>query len=181
VCVESSPPAAAPKHTHTRGVCRVEPTSSCTKAHSHTRCVVSSLTPADVDPGAAGRAAAAAAAAAGKTSFIELFAGIGGFRLGLEALGWAPVFASELGLEEKLTYAANCSGGEVRRGVSRLRGLTTSRGTVIRWVWREATEGWALNVERGTTRTLSRCYVNPYGTGLQSCSMRSGRRRATAA
>jgi len=71
---------------------------------------VRSLTPDQVDPLREGSAAAAAAAAAGKTTFIELFAGIGGFRLGLEAVGWAPVFASELGLEEQVTYTANCNG-----------------------------------------------------------------------
>jgi hypothetical protein len=83
------------------------------------RCVgfgaVRSRTPDSIDPLREGSAAAAAAAAAGKTTFIELFAGIGGFRLGLEAVGWAPVFASELGLEEQLTYAANCH-GEVSEG-----------------------------------------------------------------
>ncbi|KAK3272738.1 hypothetical protein CYMTET_18980 [Cymbomonas tetramitiformis] len=58
------------------------------------------------DPADAG--AAAAAAAGGAPTFIELFAGIGGFRIGLCALGWKPVFASELGVEERATYTANC-------------------------------------------------------------------------
>ena len=39
--------------------------------------------------------------------FVELFAGIGGFRVGLEALGAQAVFASELDKEARQLYAAN--------------------------------------------------------------------------
>ena len=39
--------------------------------------------------------------------FAELFAGIGGFRLGLEAVGGVCVFASELDISACDTYAAN--------------------------------------------------------------------------
>ena len=40
----------------------------------------------------------------------EVFAGIGGFRLGLEPLGGACVFASELCRKAQETYAANWPG-----------------------------------------------------------------------
>jgi len=50
---------------------------------------------------------AAAAAGEGKFRFIELFAGIGGFRLGLAALGGECVFSSELTREARDTYAVN--------------------------------------------------------------------------
>eukprot|EP01134_Creolimax_fragrantissima_P005085 CFRG5085T1 len=39
--------------------------------------------------------------------FIELFAGIGGFRIGLEALGGKCVFSSEIDAMARATYAAN--------------------------------------------------------------------------
>lgn len=39
--------------------------------------------------------------------FAELFAGIGGFRVGLDALGGHCVFASEIDHEARCTYAAN--------------------------------------------------------------------------
>jgi DNA (cytosine-5)-methyltransferase 1 len=40
-------------------------------------------------------------------TFIDLFAGIGGFRLGLESLGTKCVFSSEINLDAKETYKAN--------------------------------------------------------------------------
>lgn len=40
-------------------------------------------------------------------AFVELFAGIGGFRCALEELGAKCVFASELSTEAQETYAAN--------------------------------------------------------------------------
>ena len=39
--------------------------------------------------------------------FIELFAGIGGFRVALESLGGECIFSSEIGVEERLTYFVN--------------------------------------------------------------------------
>jgi DNA (cytosine-5)-methyltransferase 1 len=48
-------------------------------------------------------------------TFAEIFAGIGGFRLGLEALGGKCVFASEIDAGARATYALNfgCSSGEL--------------------------------------------------------------------
>ena len=43
----------------------------------------------------------------GSFAFIELFAGIGGFRVAMEPLGGRCVFASEIGVEERLTYFQN--------------------------------------------------------------------------
>lgn len=43
----------------------------------------------------------------GTFRFIELFAGIGGFRLALETIGGDCVFSSEIGIEERLTYFMN--------------------------------------------------------------------------
>lgn len=43
--------------------------------------------------------------------FAELFAGIGGFRVGFESVGGACVFASELNACARRVYAANCEGG----------------------------------------------------------------------
>ena len=40
-------------------------------------------------------------------TFIELFAGIGGFRVGLERLGGQAVFAAEIDVEAAETYHAN--------------------------------------------------------------------------
>ena len=37
--------------------------------------------------------------------FIELFAGIGGFRVAFESIGGECIFSSEIGVEERLTYA----------------------------------------------------------------------------
>ena len=42
-----------------------------------------------------------------KFRFVELFAGVGGFRLALDTLGGQCVFASELCLEARQTYYAN--------------------------------------------------------------------------
>jgi hypothetical protein len=66
---------------------------------------------------AAATSAAAAAAAGGgdrpasrgrhRFRFVELFAGIGGFRVALESLGGECVFASEVGEEERQTYFQN--------------------------------------------------------------------------
>ena len=50
---------------------------------------------------------ATAAAAAQTFTFAEFFAGIGGFRLGLEALGGRCVFAAEVDPACRETYAAN--------------------------------------------------------------------------
>lgn len=43
--------------------------------------------------------------------FIDLFAGIGGFRLALDSLGGSCVFTSEIDRQAAETYAANHSGG----------------------------------------------------------------------
>ena len=59
--------------------------------------------------GAGGRAGPPA-----RFEFAELFAGIGGFRLGLEQVGGRAVFASELNHEARCTYARNF--GEVPEG-----------------------------------------------------------------
>ena len=42
-----------------------------------------------------------------KFKYIELFAGIGGFRVAFDNLGGECVFASEIGSEEHVTYGAN--------------------------------------------------------------------------
>ena len=55
----------------------------------------------------AGPSAATISPAAPRFRFIELFAGIGGFRVALEALGGAAVFASEICPHARQTYAAN--------------------------------------------------------------------------
>ena len=39
--------------------------------------------------------------------FIDLFAGIGGFRVGLKSLGGKCVFSSEIDAKAKITYLAN--------------------------------------------------------------------------
>ena len=52
-------------------------------------------------------AAADASAAAAAFTFAELFAGIGGFRLGLEPLGGRCVFASEIDPHACATYERN--------------------------------------------------------------------------
>jgi DNA (cytosine-5)-methyltransferase 1 len=49
----------------------------------------------------------------GRFTFIELFAGIGGFRLGLEAIGGQCVFASEIDREAKKTYTNNFGKSEL--------------------------------------------------------------------
>lgn len=54
-----------------------------------------------------GAATATAAASNPRFKFAELFAGIGGFRLGLEAHGGACTFASELSHDARCTYALN--------------------------------------------------------------------------
>ena len=41
------------------------------------------------------------------TRFVDLFAGIGGFRLAADAIGWECVFSSEIDEECRNTYAAN--------------------------------------------------------------------------
>ena len=41
------------------------------------------------------------------TKFVDLFAGIGGFRLAADAIGWECVFSSEIDEECRNTYAAN--------------------------------------------------------------------------
>ena len=45
--------------------------------------------------------------------YIELFAGIGGFRLGLDAIGGQAVFASEIDIETRQTYLHNFGGMDV--------------------------------------------------------------------
>lgn len=42
-----------------------------------------------------------------KVTFIDLFAGIGGFRLGLESIGAKCVFSSEIDKFAQQTYEAN--------------------------------------------------------------------------
>ena len=53
---------------------------------------------------------AAAAAAATTFLYVELFAGIGGFRAALDPLGGSCAFASELDADARRTYAANYGG-----------------------------------------------------------------------
>lgn len=48
-----------------------------------------------------------------KFTFAELFAGIGGFRIGLEAIGGQCVFASEIDPEARKTYSANFGDSEL--------------------------------------------------------------------
>ena len=55
----------------------------------------------------AASAAPAAPAATPRFTFVELFAGIGGFRVGLEAIGGQCVFASEIDPWARQTYARN--------------------------------------------------------------------------
>ena len=45
--------------------------------------------------------------------FVELFAGVGGFRLGLEPLGGRCVFSSEINAAAKETYALNFGDGDL--------------------------------------------------------------------
>eukprot|EP01043_Picozoa_sp_COSAG02_P024130 COSAG02_NODE_1309_length_13330_cov_61.652483_8_plen_282_part_00 len=45
--------------------------------------------------------------APGSFRFIELFAGIGGFRVALQSVGGECIFSSEIGVEERLTYFIN--------------------------------------------------------------------------
>lgn len=52
-----------------------------------------------------------AAPSTSRFRFVELFAGIGGFRVGLEAVGGNCVFASELGSCARSVYAANAPVG----------------------------------------------------------------------
>lgn len=44
-------------------------------------------------------------------TFVELFAGVGGFRIGMEAVGGDCVFASELDPQARETYMLNFGGG----------------------------------------------------------------------
>ncbi|CAM9188968.1 unnamed protein product, partial [Ectocarpus fasciculatus] len=50
---------------------------------------------------------------AARFTFAEIFAGIGGFRLGMQPLGGTCVYASEIDLEAQKTYAANFGDSEL--------------------------------------------------------------------
>jgi DNA (cytosine-5)-methyltransferase 1 len=54
-------------------------------------------------------------------SFAEFCAGIGGFRLGLEALGWHCVYSSEIDEQCEQTYRANYGGGFDGRDVADIK------------------------------------------------------------
>jgi DNA (cytosine-5)-methyltransferase 1 len=51
-------------------------------------------------------------------TFVELFAGIGGFRVGLEQLGGRCVFASEIDKSARSTYALNFGGVELKGDIA---------------------------------------------------------------
>ena len=73
------------------------------------------------------RAALRAVAQRAAFTFIELFAGIGGFRVGLEPLGGRCVFASELDTEAGAVYARNAA-----RDAASNTGFNTARSAGVR-------------------------------------------------
>lgn len=65
--------------------------------------------------------------------YIELFAGVGGFRIALDALGGRCVFASEVEPESQATYSANFppDATVTPRARARAAGLHVADGAVV--------------------------------------------------
>ena len=87
------------------GSIRWEPGIRCERGHPEAAKITQILT--DIGHANAIRPPAAAGSTSARFSFAELFAGIGGFRLGLERLGGVCTFASEMDPFAAATYAIN--------------------------------------------------------------------------
>ena len=78
--------------------------------HEPPQCPLNLPPPEDLGSFAAGLAAAARPASHGSFRYVELFAGIGGFRVALDVLGGRCVFASEIDRFARQSYEANHKG-----------------------------------------------------------------------